>query len=87
MFNENNIKENRVCYLDGRAQVLSDLLVKYQIKGRKSIKLKELEMAMRYECIEYEKAWNVWADSAFVGGGRYDEKGYQRKVVKNENAN
>lgn len=80
MFNENQIKENQVCYLDGRAQALSDLLFKLELSGRKTIKADELKHACKHACIEYEKAWNKWADFAHVGGGRFDETGNQRKA-------
>lgn len=80
MFNEDTIKQNQVCYLEGKAQALSDLLFKMEIKGRHTIKDYELRELVKYECIEYEKAWNKWADGAKIGGGRYDETGNQRKA-------
>lgn len=80
MFNENNIKENQVCYLDGKAQALSDLLFKAEIAGRKTIKVDELKAVCKSACIEYEKAWNKWADYAHIGGDRFDETGNQRKA-------
>lgn len=80
MFNESNIKENQVCYLDGKAQALSDLLFKMKVNGRHTIKDYELESVVKLACVEYEKAWNKWADYAHIGGGRFDETGNQRKV-------
>lgn len=82
MFNENQIKENQVCYLDGRAQALSDLLFRLEISGRKTVKADELKQACKFACVEYEKAWNKWADFAHVGGDRFDETGNQRKATK-----
>lgn len=79
MFNENNIKENQVCYLDGRADSLSDLLHKAQINGRKTITVRELVEQFKVEQTEYEKAWNKWADYAHIGGDRFDETGCQKK--------
>lgn len=79
MFNENKIKENRVCYLDGRADSLSDLLHKAQVNGRKTITVRELVEQFKAEQIEYEKAWNKWADENKIGGSRYDETGCQNK--------
>lgn len=82
MFNENNIRENRVCYLDGRSDAISDLLHSIQRKNRKTISVLELVQVFKQEQIEYEKEWNKWADYAKIGGGRYDETGCQRKAEK-----
>lgn len=79
MFNENKIKENRVCYLDGRADGLSDLLRSIQIKNRKTISVLELAQVIKQEQAEYEKAWNKWADENNIGGDRFDETGCQKK--------
>ena len=78
MFNENQIKENQVCFLDGKAQVLSDVIFRLEISGRKTIRVDELKTICKQACIEYEKAWNKWADYAHIGGGRFDETGNQR---------
>lgn len=83
MFNEKKINENRVCYLDGRADGLSDLLHSIQRKNRKTISVLELAQIYRQEQAEYEKAWNKWADENNVGGTRFDESGCQ-KVRENE---
>ena len=79
MFNETKIRENKVCYLDGRAQALSDLLVKMRMLRRRTININELEEVVTIACVEYEKAWNKWADESKIGGSRYDEKGHQER--------
>ena len=75
MFNENKISENRVCYLDGKADAIAELVMTLQIKNRRVIKLDELERLAKSLNIEYERAWNKWADKARIGGSRYDETG------------
>jgi len=78
MFNEKTIKENQVCYLDGRSDSLSDLLHAIQRKNRKTISVLELVQVYKQEQIKYEKAWNKWADENNIGGTRFDETGCQK---------
>lgn len=80
MFNESKIRENKVCYLDGKSDALSELIHHIQTKNKKTISLLELVGMYKQAQIEYEKEWNKWADYAHIGGGRYDETGEQRKV-------
>lgn len=79
MFNEKKINENRVRYLDGRADGLSDLLHSIWRKNRKTISELELVQIYQQEQAEYKKAWNKWADENNIGGDRFDETGCQRK--------
>lgn len=75
MFNEVNTSENKVCELQGRQEMLRDLLHELELRGRKTFTFDELVKRYEVASIEYEIAWNEWADLAKIGGGRYDCKG------------
>ena len=75
MLNEDTIKQNSVCYKQGKADMLATILFEMKLKDRKSIKLSEVELLMTEYQADYEKAWNAWADYTKIGGGRFDETG------------
>lgn len=75
MLNEDTIKQNSVCYKQGKADMLNTIWFEMALKGRKSIKKSEVLALLTEYQIDYEKAWNAWADYAKVGGGRFDETG------------
>lgn len=79
MLNEDTIRQNKVCLLEGKAEGVAELLYSLSLNERKTISKAELEtVATKYQQ-EYEKAWNEWADYAHIGGSRYDETGRGRK--------
>lgn len=75
MFNEKKISENRVCYNEGKVDMLRDILFKMELKGRKTIKFKELEELFTEKQKMYEMSWNMWADQNKIGGTRYTLEG------------
>ena len=79
MFNENRIKENRVCYLQGRADMLGEIQFEMLLKNRKVLKLSEIEGLLTEKQAEFECAWNKWADESNIGGSRFDETGRGEK--------
>lgn len=81
MFNENKIKENRVCYLQGKANMLGIIKFEMLIEGRKVLKLSEIERLLTEHQAEYERAWNKWADESNIGGSRFDETGRGGKEI------
>ena len=79
MLNEDTIKQNSVCYKQGKADMLNTILFEMELKDRKSIKKSEVVALLTEYQIDYEKAWNAWADYSHIGGSRFDETGRGQK--------
>ena len=76
MFNETKIRENQVCYLDGKRDGLRDLLYYMERKGRKTLRFREIEGLFLLNDMKYKKHWDDWADANKLGGTRFrDEEG------------
>lgn len=70
--------------MDGKADALGLLLQDMVDEDRKTIKIDELRERAKKAFIEYEKAWNKWADEAKIGGKRYTEEGLLESKVRKE---
>lgn len=79
MFDEKRIEDNRVAYLRGKADAVADLYLTMLANNRTTIKDWELKDVVREKNMEYERAWNKWADDNKIGGSRFTGEGKGEK--------